>query len=200
MATDSGETLRFYKADRARATPEPLRELLPGELWRYTQPLQTNFTPRGSRYVASASLAFHDLSLTSACRECILHCCAIGPMHTSNFVNRLLRWTLPVGPNAVAILAMRTRQGVPSTTETAMHKLQPTTPAAQRRAAARWQPARRSSAARQRRARAGGATTTIIKESEKTSVVRKSKTRWGCATYRGLHGVLLNRCRAWFMW
>lgn len=123
MATDSGETLRFYMADRARATPELLRKLLTGELWPYTQPLETDFAPGGSRYVASASLAFHDLSLTSACRECNLHYCAIGRMHTSNFVNRLPRWTLPVGPNAVAILAMRTRQGVPSTTETAMHKL-----------------------------------------------------------------------------
>lgn len=123
MVTDSGETLRFYKADRARATPELLRKLLTGELWRYTQPLQTNFTPRGSRYVASASLTFHDLSLTSACRECILHYCAIGSMHTSNFVNRLPRWTLLVGSDVTAALAMRMRQQVWSTTSTVKPKL-----------------------------------------------------------------------------
>ncbi|KAI0638475.1 hypothetical protein C8Q77DRAFT_1091318 [Trametes polyzona] len=88
VLTDRGQTLRFYKADRVRVTPELLRELLVEELWRNTPPWKTNFAPGGKR-------------------EWVLHYYGIGLMHVFNFVNRFPRWVLMIASGMVASVVMR---------------------------------------------------------------------------------------------
>ncbi|OJT08194.1 hypothetical protein TRAPUB_907 [Trametes pubescens] len=161
VATDRGQTLRFFKADRARVTPEMLRELLTGELWRYNQPWKTDFAPGGSR-------------------EWILHYCALGLMHTSNFANRFPRWALLVGSGTLAILAMRVRRGgAPSTTAMVEHRLQPTDDGgtAESSCAVATSKALFGSTATSTATASPsrGATTTMMKEPEKTAAVRKLK-------------------------
>ncbi|KAI0353134.1 hypothetical protein OH77DRAFT_1459171 [Trametes cingulata] len=88
VLTDRGQTLRFYKADRVRVTPELLRELLTEELWRNTPPWKTNFAPGGKR-------------------EWILHYYAVAMTRMYNFVNRFPRWVLMIASGMVASVVMR---------------------------------------------------------------------------------------------
>ncbi|KAH9899566.1 hypothetical protein C8Q73DRAFT_753948 [Cubamyces lactineus] len=85
---DRGQTLRFYKADRVRVTPELLRELLTEELWRNTEPWKTNFAPGGKR-------------------EWVMHYYALGLKRVFDFVNRFPRWMLMIASGAVASVVMR---------------------------------------------------------------------------------------------
>ena len=66
VLTDRGQTLRFYKADRVRVTPELLRELLTEELWRNTAPWKTNFAPGGKRYILYISFSSFSINTDSA--------------------------------------------------------------------------------------------------------------------------------------
>ncbi|KAI0375945.1 hypothetical protein BV20DRAFT_960014 [Pilatotrama ljubarskyi] len=88
VLTDRGQTLRFYKADRVRITPELLRELLVEELWRNTPPWKTNFAPGGKR-------------------EWILHYYALATTRMFNFVNRFPRWVLMIASGMIASVVMR---------------------------------------------------------------------------------------------
>ncbi|KAI0660703.1 hypothetical protein C8Q70DRAFT_912511 [Cubamyces menziesii] len=88
VLTDRGQTLRFYKADRVRVTPELLRELLTEELWRNTAPWKTNFAPGGKR-------------------EWVMHYYALGLKRLFDFVNRFPRWMLMIASGAVASVVMR---------------------------------------------------------------------------------------------
>ncbi|KAI0650445.1 hypothetical protein C8Q79DRAFT_902407 [Trametes meyenii] len=88
VLTDRGQTLRFYKADRVRITPELIRELLVEELWRNSAPWKTNFAPGGKR-------------------EWVLHYYAVALTYIFNFVNRFPRWMLMIASGAVASFVMR---------------------------------------------------------------------------------------------
>ncbi|KAI0832722.1 hypothetical protein BC628DRAFT_1309294 [Trametes gibbosa] len=88
LLKDRGQSLRFYKADRVRITPELLRELLIEELWRNSSVWSSNFAPGGKR-------------------EWILHYYALGLTHVFNFVNRFPRWMLMIASGAIASLVMR---------------------------------------------------------------------------------------------
>ncbi|KAI9000735.1 hypothetical protein BD414DRAFT_404025 [Trametes punicea] len=85
---DRGQTLRFYKADRIRLSPDLLRELLVEELWRSTPPWKTNFAPGGKR-------------------EWVLHYFAVGMKRMYDFVNRFPRWMLMIGSGMIASVVMR---------------------------------------------------------------------------------------------
>ncbi|KDQ64209.1 hypothetical protein JAAARDRAFT_74964 [Jaapia argillacea MUCL 33604] len=48
VATNRGQTLRFYKARQLRLTPENIREFLHVEGWKQTPPWESSFGPGGS--------------------------------------------------------------------------------------------------------------------------------------------------------
>ncbi|KAI0776166.1 hypothetical protein BD413DRAFT_708756 [Trametes elegans] len=95
VLTDRGQTLRFFKADRVRITPELLRELLVEEFWRNSPPWKTNFAPGGKR-------------------EWVLHYYALGLTRVFNFLNRFPRWILMIASGAFASLVMRLLHRNPS--------------------------------------------------------------------------------------
>ncbi|KAI9064816.1 hypothetical protein FKP32DRAFT_1591048 [Trametes sanguinea] len=88
VATDRGQTLRFYKADRVRVSSDLIRELLVEELWRNTAPWKTNFAPGGKR-------------------EWVLHYYALAMKRTFDFVNRFPRWVLMIASGGIASVVMR---------------------------------------------------------------------------------------------
>ncbi|RDX53802.1 hypothetical protein OH76DRAFT_1398941 [Lentinus brumalis] len=100
VITDRGQTLRFYKATGIRLTPELIRELLTEEIWRDSQPWNSNFAPGGKR-------------------EWLLHYYALGLKKVFDFISRVPRFVLMIGSGAVASFFMRI-----------LHRSSPETPAA----------------------------------------------------------------------
>ncbi|KAI0722377.1 hypothetical protein C8T65DRAFT_799380 [Cerioporus squamosus] len=97
IITDRGQALRFYKASGIRLTPELIRELLTEEIWRDSQPWNSNFAPGGKR-------------------EWLLHYYALGLKKVFDFISRVPRFVLMIGSGAVASFVMRLLHRAPSET------------------------------------------------------------------------------------